>query len=114
MERGTRQLIGPWVVVPIAASMLALAVGLVAGQRGALEILVPAGHIRSVALEHYAFILTHLAVGAGLVLGGVVTLVGLLRDSNTALLVGQLSVLASFAGLLILDMFSLWVPSAMI
>lgn len=104
------RLLDPRSVLPIAASLFALVLGCLAAHQGFTELLVPAGHARFVALGHYVYIMTHLAVGTGSVLGGAVSMVGLWRGSKITLVAGQLSVIASFSGMLLLQMLSLWVP----
>ena len=107
------RLLDPRSVLPIAASLFALVLGCLAAHRGFLELLVPAGHLRFVALGHYAYIMTHLAIGAGLVLGGAISLVGLWRASTAALVTGQLSAIASIGGMLVLQTFSLWTSAGL-
>jgi hypothetical protein len=111
MKRQAKRLLDPWSVLPTGASVFAMVLGCVAANEAVVELLVPAGHARFVALGHYVYILTHLAVGTGSVLGGAVSLVGLWRGSKAALVAGHLSVIASFSGMLVLQMLSLWVPT---
>ena len=91
-------------LLPAAASIFALACGCLVARDAVMSIFPD----KSPDLGRYAFALTHLAVAAGLIMGGVVALDGLRRGSEGALLSGLLAGFASFAGMLVLQAWSLW------
>jgi hypothetical protein len=95
----------------MAASIFAILCGYGAAKGAILQMLAPLPSSPPFDLARYTYVLTHLAVGAGLLLGGTVTLAGLRRGSDRALLLGQMIGLASFCGMLSLEMWSLWAPS---
>lgn len=99
------------VVLPMAASIFAILCGYGSAKGAILQMLAPLPSSPPLDLARYTYVLTHLAVSAGLLLGGAVTLIGLRRGSDRALLLGQMIGLASFCGMLSLEMWSLWVPT---
>lgn len=110
--RQALQLIIPTTILPIAASVFTIVFGCVAVNDAIREILGFSSQSPPVGFAQYVYVLTHLDVGAGLVLGGAISFVGLRKRSDRMLIVGQLIGIASFSGMLVLEMLSLWVSSA--
>jgi hypothetical protein len=106
------RLIIPTTILPIAASVLVIVFGCVAANDAIQEIFGSYGQFAPVDFADYAYVLTHLDVGAGLVLGGAISIVGLMRGADRILLVGQLLGIVSLSGVLVLEMLSLWASSA--
>jgi hypothetical protein len=91
--------------LPIAAAAVALACGGVVVSEAVAQVLAQGG---TLSLARYAFVLTHLTIGAGLLFGGAITLGALRRRSDALLLAGQLVAIACFGGMLAMQTLSLW------
>ena len=112
--RQALQLVIPTTILPIAASVFAIGFGCVAASDAIRDILGFSGQSPPVGFAQYVYVLTHLEVGAGLILGGAISFAGLKKNSDRGLLVGQLVAIASFGGMLVLEMLSLWTSSVVV
>lgn len=101
-------------ILPVAASVFAAIYGGVVLSEAISPIVDPLAPSSAVNLARYAYSLTHLVVGIGLIAGAAMSLQGLRSGSNAALTAGQIAAAGAFCSMLAMQMLALWdlVPGA--
>jgi hypothetical protein len=94
--------------LPIAASVFAAGIGLVALGDAYLALLRGLGAPPLSDLALVFFLLTHLVIGSGLLVAGLVGLSGALRNSDGLLLFSGILGSTSLATIVLLQTLSLW------